>query len=508
MGTLASEKTASLLNGGHDSQNAGNSVQAAVVSPEKTNPAWRRVYSDDVSFTTDQDDHKAVGTVQTVAERHVTKQNSFSKEHNTFDEDSESSDEESRDNPLLDERHFDERKRDFPLLEDWCPAPETAKNDKANIPPEVPPILWRVEVFRKSVRGREYPAVTFRNDRPYDLFLSQQLPAPREQPPEAPGNERKEVPAPTVRNQPVFELETRVLEQAKSKGSKHQPRADSRESLDQLQIEKSRKMRIIIHSKPLNKALASLVSYYPHYSLLEEPSIHVEPYGSLMHHFAAIEDFAMGEKHGIEPEETKDKDTSLAIEQSIIAVQHMKLLYNFLKPRYDDRIKPCLDGLSQPVPKISFDMLWYLFRPGVDVYVQSDDMVSVCVIRGILSNLDDPEWPSSTTPSHWYLDAWHLATNGSRIARTPVSHMIRSYTGLCDVTALPVCPVSYWDANDSGARRKQILQRSKMYVQALRAGNMLVSYDGPDLTTQRHVGCTMIYLDDNLLAIVQRQSRC
>lgn len=505
MGTLASETTATLLNGGHDSQIAGHSVQAAVVSPEKTNPARRRVDSDDVSFTTDQDEYKAIGTVQTVAERHVTWQNSFSKEHNSFDEDFESLDEESRDN----HRRFDERKRDFRLLDDWCPAPETAKNDNANIRPEVPPILWRVEVFRKSVRGREYPAVTFRNDRPYDLFLSQQLPAPSKQPPEAPGNERKEVPAPTVRDQPVFELETQVLEQAKSKGSKRQPRADSRESLDQLQIEKSRKMRIIIYSKPLNKALASLVSYYPHYFLLEGPSIHVEPYGSLMHHFAAIEDFAMGEKHGKEPEETKDTDTSLAVEQPIIAVQHMKLLYNFLKPRYDDSIKPCLDTLSQPVPKISFDMLWYLFRPGVDVYVQSDDMISVCVICGISSNLDQPEWPSSTTPSHWNLEAWHLVTNGSRITRTrTMTLQIRSYTGLCDVTTLSVCPVSYWDANDSGARRKQILQRSKLYVQALRAGNMLVSYDGPDLTTQRHVGCTMFCLDDNLLAIVQRQSRC
>lgn len=500
MDTLASETTATPLNDGHDSQIAGHSVQAAVVTPEETNPAQHRADSDNVSFTTDQDEDKAIGTVEIAAERHVTKQNSFSKEHITFDEDSESLGQVSY--------HFFDQKQDSRLLEDWCPAPETAKMDQSNVRPEVPHILWRVDVYLNSSPG-EYRTLTFRNDRPYDLLLSQQLPTPREQPSETPGSERKEVPAPTVRDQPVFELETRVLgflEQAESKRSKHQPRTHARESFDQLQIRKFKKMRLIIHSKPLNNALASLVSlsYYPIHSPPEETFIHVEPYALLMHHFTAIEDFAMSGKHGKEPEEAKDTDTSPAVEQPMIAVQHMKLLYNFLKPQYDDSIKRCLDSLSQPVPKISFDMLWYLFRPGVDVYIQSYDLISVCVIYRVQSNLDTigSEWLSSTITSYWHLETWHLDTDGSRIARTRMKYQIRSYTGLRDVTTLPVCPVSYWDANDSGARRKQILQRSNMYVQALRAGNMLVSYDGPDLTTQRHVGCAqMIYLDDNLLAI-------
>ena len=166
----------------------------------------------------------------------------------------------------------------------------------------------------------------------------------------------------------------------------------------------------------------------------------------------------------------------------------MKLLYSFLKPLYEDRIRPCLEALSKPVHRIPFDMLWYLFRPGIDVYVTSGDMVSVSVVRAIKYDLEQTEWQSSATPSYWEVDTWHLLTNGSRIARVKDTIRLRSYSGFRDVTTLAICPVSYWDATDNGARRERILQQNKVYVQALKAGNMLMNYDGPDLTTQRHVG--------------------
>jgi hypothetical protein len=372
------------------------------------------------------------------------------------------------------------------LLEEWYPDPESAKTDQAGLGMNVPQVLWRVDVYRKGLGDREHPTVTFRNDCPYDLSLCQQLPTTTTQPLDTPDTEQKDVPT-LGPDQPVFELETRVLEQAKAKGSKHRSRADVRESFDQLQIEKLAKTRMIIHSKALSDALASLVSYYPALPRSETPSLIPEPYDLLMHHFSAIEDFAEGKGPEKEPKEAQDLGASPAPEPPHIAVEHMKLLYNFLKPQYDNRIKPCLDGLSQPVPKIAFDMIWYLFRPGLDVYAQSDDMISVCVVREVKSNLDLTHWLSSTTPSYWEVDAWHLVTNGTKIARTKVVHQIHSYSGLRDVTSLPICPVSYWDAADGGARRQQILRRSELYVRALKAGNMLVGYDGPDLVTQRHV---------------------
>ncbi|ETI28430.1 hypothetical protein G647_00879 [Cladophialophora carrionii CBS 160.54] len=373
------------------------------------------------------------------------------------------------------------------LVEEWSPDLETTKTDQAATRRNIPQVLWRVDVYRKGLGDRERPTVTFRNDCPYDLSLCQQLPTPTARPSEAPDTERaaKDVPAPRP-DQPVFELETRVLEQTKAKGSKYQYGADIRESFDQLQIEKFAKTRMIIHSKALSDALASLVSYYPALPRPETPSLIPEPYDLLMHHFAAIEDFVEGEDPRGMPKEAQDLNAAIDLERSKIAVEHMKLLYHFLKPQYENRIQPCLDGLSQAIPQISFDMLWYLFRPGVDVYVQSDDMISVCVVREVKSNLDQTKWLSSTTPSYWEVDAWHLVTNGARIARTKVMHQINSYTGLRDVTSLPLCPVSYWDATDGGARREQILRRSGMYVSALKAGNMLASYDGPDLVTTRH----------------------
>jgi hypothetical protein len=422
------------------------------------------------------------------------------------DQDSDSLDEDSRYDFTFNRSQSMEQEQESRLLEDWYPGPEITKTDQADMGFNVPQILWRVDVYRRGLGDREHPEVTFRNDRPYDLSLCQSLPTSRTQPSETLDSEQKDVLVHPP-DQPVFELETRVLEQAKAKGSKHRPRGDVRESFDQLQVEKLAKTRMIIHSKALSDALVSLVSYYPALPRAETPSVIPEPYDLLMHHFSAIENFAEGNGHRGESKEAKDIDASCTFEQSNIAVQHMKLLYNFLKPRYDTSIKPCLDDLSQTVPQVSFDMLWYFFRPGIDIYVQSDDMISVCVVREVTSNLDQTHWLSSTTPSHWDIDAWHLVTNGTRIARTKVTHQIRSYTGLRDVASLPICPVSYWDTFDGGVRRQQIMRRSEMYVRALEAGNMLVSYDGPDLRTQRQVRLTAFcFWMITYLPIVQREN--
>lgn len=368
------------------------------------------------------------------------------------------------------------------LIEDWRPEPDAPGESNEKIHTSVPDILWRVDVYCKDTTGRKFPTMTFRNDRAYDLSLCELSPASIQQPPQPPEHGQND-PQPTVQNLPVLEVATSVLEQNRSR---HAP--SHRNSVDQLRIEKSAKNRIIVHSKHLRDALASFLSYYPSYPANEaELRDFYEPYDVLMHHFDNIKNFACGQNQRTDEEKAKSNDTSIDVRQSKLAVEHMKVLYDYLRPLYEGSIKPCLSTLSQSPPMVSFDMLWYLFRPGTDVYVQLDDMVSVCVVRELRSNLDQSEWLSSSTVSQWDIDAWHLVTNGSRIARTQVVHKIRLYTGLREVTSLSICPVSYWDAIDSGARRGQILERSRVYVKALWAKSMLMSYDGPDLTTQRHV---------------------
>lgn len=91
---------------------------------------------------------------------------------------------------------------------------------------------------------------------------------------------------------------------------------------------------------------------------------------------------------------------------------------------------------------------------------------SVWVVREVSSDLYQTQWLSSTRPLDWDVNVWEFVTKGTRISRTKVDQQIRPYTGLRDVISLPIWPVSYWDAFDSGVGREQILQRSEMYVRA------------------------------------------
>ncbi|KAL1584161.1 hypothetical protein WHR41_07280 [Cladosporium halotolerans] len=79
-----------------------------------------------------------------------------------------------------------------------------------------------------------------------------------------------------------------------------------------------------------------------------------------------------------------------------------------------------------------------------------------------------------------------MAANGSRVARVPCIGVITRYDGCREVTSLPVCPTDDWDVHDNGSRRAKIIQRNKIYLQALQKGSLHVHYDGPDLSDGRH----------------------
>ncbi|KAH7237034.1 P-loop containing nucleoside triphosphate hydrolase protein [Fusarium redolens] len=149
-------------------------------------------------------------------------------------------------------------------------------------------------------------------------------------------------------------------------------------------------------------------------------------------------------------------------------VVHTQHLMAFLRPIYTESILTCQKHLSNPVPQVAFDMLWYPLKPETDVWGAGSD-------------------------GSWLVDLWRLESDGSRLRRGFFSAMVNPYSGLRDVISLPVCPVSIWDAHDGGERRESILRRAATFFKALQRGNLLVDYKGPiKETAQYYTGKVVI----------------
>ena len=92
-----------------------------------------------------------------------------------------------------------------------------------------------------------------------------------------------------------------------------------------------------------------------------------EPYAVLMHYFIQIEAViqdAQSTKHQL----------------SRLGAEHLNHLYDFLKPLYDDRVLPCQEQFDNPSPRVTFAMLWWIYKPGTSVHVRTSRVVYTCII--------------------------------------------------------------------------------------------------------------------------------
>lgn len=182
---------------------------------------------------------------------------------------------------------------------------------------------------------------------------------------------------------------------------------------------------------------------------------------------------------------------------SYLEAAHSRQLLDFLKPKFDSDIAPLIAQLENGNAQIPFNMLWYIFEPGTDVYVPSGNSFQAMVVSSVKNNREEEETVSSDVPldhiiaqpelNWWTLDLWYLDMSGSKVGRVMTSIQLNSYPGTKSITSLTVCPTSIWDKHDGGSRRKQIMDRSKLLLKTLKEGHLLANYKGPVKGATRYV---------------------
>lgn len=163
-----------------------------------------------------------------------------------------------------------------------------------------------------------------------------------------------------------------------------------------------------------------------------------EPFAVVMHHFQPIKELL--EKEFAGPDQKNSRDFRLDELQK----NHMRHLYEFAEPLYHANVVPCKQHLSEAYPRIASGMIWYLLKPGTDVYVQSKGVTFVGVVIDVTDRFDENDPviamhanENKNEQKWWCVRIWHLNTDGATIRRTQKTCKINMYSGLRDVTELP-----------------------------------------------------------------------
>lgn len=381
-----------------------------------------------------------------------------------------------------------------------------------------PPVLWTARIYNSNKSTRKdidpsVPEAIYLDDRPLELRahdVKRPYASDEVKPPAESGSER----GPRWYG-PVIEVEVSAQAQLLGRSWKRSSKSDDKLRNRQipncpssLKIERVSRPRIIIKSSLVLGTLNRLIGYYPSFQNPppvpkaagidpEYPEIMTyeypiyEPYAVLMHHFSDIRSFV--DTNTDEESRLLNRAAGTSHDKELLQLEksHMRHVLDFLRPLHTASVLQCESYLSEPSPRISFDMLWYLYRPGIDVYMRVGDIMESWVVTSVQSNLNYeafPGWNATTYElRYWNLVLWCLDTDGTRISRKSNKHAIFAYSGLCEVIGLEVCPATIWDASDGGERRQDILKRSRVHVKALNQGYLLAQYNGPGRQGNRYV---------------------
>ena len=396
-----------------------------------------------------------------------------------------------------DRRHLSAKKgHPRPFVELFEPPEESNCNrsDKRNQNDQkmYPPVVWLARVYRESdERFDEHihwqkADITYVDDKPFQFSVCDQHTETSLQ--ELPPNEREsaEEHIGSRWTRPVISIERFVKADFPTAVRSSPPK-----SVEELNPKQISKMVIVILSPYIRVGLQRLIEYHPSFQELISKSgqnvteIRIEePFAVLMHYFKSIEAFHEKDNNDV----IINRDFG-QFKTADLVKEHMGHLLDFLRPIYEASVPQCEKMLCEPNPRVTFDMLWYLLRPGTDVYAGAHSCVHVAVVMEVrrTSTRGSTLWDDMTGNGGWLIDAWHLTTDGSSIRRSLECYKIPYFSGCREVTDLILCPVEMWDAKDGGSRRRDLLTRSNIFFKALKQGNLLAEYDGPLMRSDGYV---------------------
>ena len=193
---------------------------------------------------------------------------------------------------------------------------------------------------------------------------------------------------------------------------------------------------IMIQSPLIKKVLRDIFVDNP-YNYLDSDSkavIQTSPFDSLVIHWDKLQHVA---EH----------------DQCIEVSNHVKLLMNTVQPTLEEPLQ-IIKMISQH-RAVSFDFLWTIFKPGVNVYLDFDAS-SFGLDR--LARVTDCRYTEATV-FEVFSESIVWSTNGFTLS--PVSSIIKRYEGTCDIISLVTFPLQFHPEQVN--IKENMLERGRCY---------------------------------------------
>ena len=213
---------------------------------------------------------------------------------------------------------------------------------------------------------------------------------------------------------------------------------ENKEEFDERSMEEK---ELIIHSQPIIKALREIVDYYPGQSLLGDTLSIKEPFSILVHFRKELQEY----KDDSEDDETK---------------HHIEVLLKYLQDNLGEKILLEDQRYVKATPVATFEMLWMLYKPGMDVYANIDDQRGGFVVQSCVNVTENAKFgrPMPLKVMMWYLDY-----DGRMMGRRPYEMSIIPFEGEREIASLKVVPAAFVDSIDPAPRKKLEDRGEKFY---------------------------------------------
>jgi len=206
-----------------------------------------------------------------------------------------------------------------------------------------------------------------------------------------------------------------------------------------------------INSTLLANALRAVVTYYPGQSLLEEPLVFESPYQLLFHYRRDLENYKDNhpDKHDLEYRQECN--------------QHIDILLDFLHHCLDGDVDKEEARNQQSPPMCTFEYLWTILRPGVDIYTR-DCIVPLNSPRSVyvVSSIEGgPTNSSEILP--YKIRIWNIQSDGETLRRCSSSVDILPFDGEKEIRSLEALPLDFLEEVERKALEDRLIARGKRY---------------------------------------------
>jgi hypothetical protein len=237
---------------------------------------------------------------------------------------------------------------------------------------------------------------------------------------------------------------------------------------------------IRIHSPALINALQCVVTYYPYESIIGNTVDIREPYAMIVHYKEELE--ALREWFG--SNHTDDSASDCIVQDTY---EHLGYLLDFVETKMGSKVREELERWKRPVPVATFDMLWMLLKPGIDVYVDEDWLGSrePWVMSYVGFEVKNESW------SQYNVGYWHLiGVNDLFIKPSETVRVISRFHGEKPIDELEIFPCEY--LKEHATRKAMLIERGQLYFSLQRQQCMY--FDGECRTTPRRKVSHISYL--------------